>query len=187
VRASASSTRTSTSDCGWSFRGLSRTVRSNSPGPTTGPVVTPAPWNDTRPLAKPPRPWSESDFQRDSRRATTAGIQVGALDENGVDTQFKDVWLAHAEQGRDVVGETVQQQHEEKLAFARANVDGYLEAARSRESQQAVAANEAKMTQAVRELYQSRLARNRGDNTDPARVRQDLQQLADRAANGHMT
>jgi hypothetical protein len=91
------------------------------------------PWLDTRPLASPPRPWSDEDWQRDQRRATAAGVVVGALGPDGQDMQLKGLWLAAAEQGHDIVGEMAQQQRADASATLQQRTEGMLDQARARE------------------------------------------------------
>lgn len=90
------------------------------------------PWLDSRPIS-PPRPWSDEDWERDQRRATAAGVVVGAIGPDGQDTQLKELWKAGAEQGRDVVGEMAQEQRQQAIAEHQAFHAGFLDQARARE------------------------------------------------------
>jgi hypothetical protein len=92
-----------------------------------------APWLDSQPLASPPRPWSDEDWQRDQRRARAAGVQVGALGPDGQDTQLKGLWQAGAEQGRDVVGEMAAELRADATATAQQHAEGMLDQARAGE------------------------------------------------------
>ena len=98
-----------------------------------GSVPANTPWLDTRPLATPPRPWSDEDWERDKRRATAAGIVVGAIGPDGQDTQLKDLWKANAEHGVDIVGEMAAQQRADAIADHQARADGFLDQARAQE------------------------------------------------------
>jgi hypothetical protein len=80
------------------------------------------PWLDSRPLASPPRPWSDEDWERDQRRAAAAGLTIS-----------KPAWQAGAEQGRDVVGEEAEQQRQEASATVRQRSEGMLDQARAAE------------------------------------------------------
>jgi hypothetical protein len=91
------------------------------------------PWLETRILASPPKPWSDSDWQRDQRRATAAGIQVGALGPDGQDTQLRAMWQAAAEQGQDIVGKMAAVNRADAIADLRAQGAGLLDQARARE------------------------------------------------------
>ena len=83
--------------------------------------------------ATPPQPWSDEDWERDKRRATAAGIVVGAIGPDGQDTQLKDLWKANAEHGVDIVGEMAAQQRADAIADHQARVDGFLDQARAQE------------------------------------------------------
>ena len=85
------------------------------------------------PLSTPPRPWSDEDWDRDQRRATAAGILLGALGPGGEDTQLKSMWQAGAEQGRDVVGEMAADLRQRAIADHQAFHAGDLDQARARE------------------------------------------------------
>jgi hypothetical protein len=91
------------------------------------------PWLDSTPLPAPPRPWSEEDWARDQRRATAAGIVIGALGPDGQDLQLKALWQAGAEQGRDIVGEMAQEQRQDALAKLEDRGSGLLDQARAAE------------------------------------------------------
>lgn len=153
--------------------GESPMLLSQAVGDRTG---VPAPWLDSRPLSKPPQPWNEDHWARDQRRAAAAGLDVD-----------KAAWSAHAELGRDVVGELAQQNRESAIAMRRANLDGFLENAQSRERQRAVAANEKRLDQEAAKLIEARQQRTRRDHADPAVMREDLQHLDDRAADHRLT
>jgi hypothetical protein len=87
------------------------------------------PWLDTRPLASPPRPWSDADWSRDQRRAAAAGLDVDHAQ-----------WQAGAEVGRDVVGETAAAQRQDRLVRAQQNHAQLLPAAKEREDTRRAAA-----------------------------------------------
>lgn len=80
-----------------------------------------APWLDPRPLAEPPRPWSEEDWERDRRRASAAGFELN-----------RELWAAAAGQGRDLVGE----EHEasEDTATRRAEHEEFVREAQHTEA-----------------------------------------------------
>lgn len=93
----------------------------------------PVPWLDTRPLASPPRPWSDEDWARDARRATAAGVVIGALGPDGEDTQLKALWQAAAEKGQDIVGETAAANRADARAELQQWGAGHLDQAQARE------------------------------------------------------
>jgi hypothetical protein len=108
------------------------------------------PWTDTRPLATPPRPWVEEDWERDKRRATAAGIQIGALGPDGQDTQLKAMWQAGAEQGRDIVGEMAEKQRQDAIASLQDWNAGLLDQARAREDDRRSSAINDELTRRAR-------------------------------------
>jgi hypothetical protein len=91
------------------------------------------PWLDSRPLATPPRPWSEEDFQRDKRRATAAGVVFGAINGAGEDSGLRPAWQAAAELGRDIVGEEAAKQRAGAARTLQQRTEGMLGQARARE------------------------------------------------------
>jgi hypothetical protein len=108
------------------------------------------PWTDTRPLATPPRPWSEEDWERDKRRATAAGIVIGAIGPDGQDTQLKPLWQAGAEQGRDVVGEMAARQRQDAVDAVEQQGAGMLDQARAREDDRRSSAINDELTRRAR-------------------------------------
>jgi hypothetical protein len=81
-----------------------------------------APWLDSRELATPPRPYSEDDWARDSRRARAAGLDVS-----------RAAWQAGADQGIDVVGRLADEHRRLTIAQRQAESDRRLASAKERE------------------------------------------------------
>jgi hypothetical protein len=134
------------------------------------------PWLDTRQLSSPPRPWSEEDWDRDTRRADAAGLDVS-----------REAWQAAAELGQDIVGQLADQHRADTLAAAQASGDGFLNQARSREDQKRTAAINDELLRRARQRAAPQASQQRNRNSldfpsvggnDPD-FRADLQQLAD--------
>jgi hypothetical protein len=67
------------------------------------------------PLSQPPEPWNSDHFERDKLRASAAGIDLDHA-----------TWKAHAENGRDVVGEAAAQNRTNKLDNLRRKRDNII-------------------------------------------------------------
>ncbi len=98
-----------------------------------------APWLDTRPLATPPRPWSDEDWARDQRRANAAGVDVD-----------RDAWQAGAEQGMDLVGQLADANRADAIATHRARGEGLLDQARAAEDSRRSSAINDELTRRAR-------------------------------------
>jgi hypothetical protein len=80
------------------------------------------PWLDARPRSEPPRPWSDDDWQVDSRRAAAHRIDL-----------TREAWEAFAAEGRDYVGEQFADRREQTLARERQAHEARRDAARASE------------------------------------------------------
>jgi hypothetical protein len=150
----------------------------------TGTSTTP--WLDTRQLDAPPRPWSDEDWNRDSRRAQAAGVNVD-----------KDMWQAGAENGQDIVGQLADAKRAAAIDAHQQQGAGFLDQARAREDAKRSSAINDELLRRARNEVAARGRQPRPDlpgaqplprdMNDPDRVRADLQTLQDRARNGDMT
>jgi hypothetical protein len=97
-------------------------------------------WLDSTERPTPPRPWSDEDWARDSRRAAAAGVEID-----------KAAWRAAAEVGADLVGQVADTQRAARVAALKDRSAGALENAQGREDERRRAAIADELTSRARQ------------------------------------
>lgn len=106
------------------------------------------PWLDSRPLATPPRPWSDEDWERDRRRATAGGMHLA-----------REEWEVAAEEGRDIVSEQLKADRKSELARLGQDRAALLQSAQETEAVRRRSAIEEELRRRATERLGPRTAR----------------------------